>query len=527
MQNTNRWMLIIALFLLTSCEKFLTHDDPTSVTDASWWKTEANATGALGSVYAGLPGGSDGRQLMFLSALSDEAVARQDTRGAYELYAKGLQNSTWDVALMVWRDDYKDIRRASRFLENVDRCYMDSALRARYKNEARAMRAYYHMELLMFFGGIPIVTTSVEPLKSELKRNTEQEVYDFIVKELTECAPNLPDTYNSNEAWRISSGVCYALISKLALFYGKYDLMKSSARAVIDQGVYGLYKSTNSKVNSYAELFTYAGELNKERIFFKDAGCSGAWNTFAPAGVGGKTVVSPTNVVIDNFETLQGKTLAELPTDSQAIYHKTPNYKNNRDPRLVAAVLLPDQVYQGDTLRPFASTGSDKIGLQFSTNTGFWVNKYLDPKDRNASSKTLDYMIIRYAEVLLNYVEALVELGDWQNPDVLSYINQIRNRAGLASVDPAKYNSQAALRVLIRRERMSELCFEGARFFDIRRWNIFKDVMTGEVYGAVDPGTGLPTPVESRNCDPLRDMRFPIPMSEILANPNMVQNDRY
>lgn len=526
MHINKSWILLIAI-LFSGCTKFLTHDDPDSVTDESWWKTEANATGALGSVYAGLPGGSDGRQLMFLSALSDEAVARQDTRGSYEIYAKGLANSNWDVALNVWRDDFKDIRRACRFLENVDRCFMDSTLKQRYKNEARAMRAYYHMELLMFFGGIPIVTKSVDPLKDDLKRNTEEEVYKFVMEELAACAPNLPATYDSKEAWRISSGVCYALMAKLAMFYGNYEVAKANAKAVIDQGVFALYKSSNAKVNSYAELFLYAGELNKERIFFKDAGCAGAWNTFAPAGVGGKTVVSPTSVVVNNFETLQGKTLGELPADSQEIYKKTPNFKNNRDPRLAATVLLPGQTYQGVTLQPFADVGSDKIGTQFSTTTGYWVNKYLDPKDRNASTKNLDYMIIRYAEVLLYYVEALVETGDWKNPDILLYLNQIRNRAGMPSVDATKYNTQESLRALIRRERMSELCFEGARFFDIRRWKILGTVMTGQVYGANDPRTGQPTLVETRNCNPERDVRFPIPLGEILANPNMEQNYLY
>ncbi|WP_160715759.1 RagB/SusD family nutrient uptake outer membrane protein [Chitinophaga solisilvae] len=519
---------LIAIMLMTSsCEKFLTHDDPVNVVDETWWKTEANATGALGSVYAGLPGGSSGRQLMFLSALSDEAVARQDSRGAYEAYAKGLQNSSWGVALSLWQDDYKDIRRACRFLENVDNCYMDSTLKDRYKYEARAMRAYYHMEMMMFFGGIPIVTTSLSPGNSNTRRNTEKEVYDFIISELTACAPHLPDVYNNNEAWRISSGVCWSLICKLAMFYREYETARMAARKVIDQNVYALYRSNNAKVNSFAELFTYAGELNKERIFFRDGGCGTAWRTFAPYGVGGQTVVSPTMLVVNNFETLQGKTLTELGADSAAIYQKDPLFKNNRDPRLAAAVLVPGQIYEKDTLRPFAAEGSDRIGVLNSTATGFWVRKYLDPKDRNAASPSLDYMIIRYAELLLYYAEALVELGDWQNPDIIRYLNDIRTRAGMPVVDVSRYNTADKLRELIRRERMSELAFEGARFYDIRRWGILSKVMNGQVYGAVDPATGNPVPVEVRSCNEKRDFRYPIPLNEMLANPNMEQNPFY
>ncbi|HVI49218.1 MAG TPA: RagB/SusD family nutrient uptake outer membrane protein [Chitinophaga sp.] len=517
----------VIFLMMCSCEKFLTHDDPVNVVDATWWKIEANATGALQSVYAGLPGGSGGRQLMFLSALSDEAVARQDARGAYEAFAKGLQNSTWGVALMVWRDDYKDIRRACRFLENVDKCYMDSALKDRYKYEARAMRAYYHLEMLMLFGGIPIITTSLEPSNSNVTRNTEKEVYDFVLKELTESAAHLPDTYNNNEVWRISSGVCYALICKMAMFYKEYETAKTAARKVIDQGVYALYRSSNPKTNSFAELFTYAGEFNKERIFFRDAGCNNAWATFAPYGVGGQTVVSPTMKMVNNFETLQGKTLEELGTDSAAIYQKDPLFKNNRDPRLIASVLVPGQIFEKDTLRPFGDTGSDRIGLLNSTSTGFWVRKYLDPKDRNGASPSLDYMIIRYAEILLYYAEALVESGEWQNLDVIKHLNDIRTRAGMPVVDVSKYNSAEKLRQLIRRERMSELAFEGARFYDIRRWGILGSIMNGTVYGAVSPAAGQPVTVEVRSCIPDRDTRYPIPLNEILANPKIQQNPLY
>ncbi|MCK7557417.1 hypothetical protein MKQ70_21385 [Chitinophaga sedimenti] len=98
-----------------SCEKFLTHDSPTGVSDDLWWKTEANATNALGTVYAGMPDGTKGRNVMLVSSLSDETVARQDSRGAYELYGKGLQDANWGVALTIWQDDYIDIRRACRF----------------------------------------------------------------------------------------------------------------------------------------------------------------------------------------------------------------------------------------------------------------------------------------------------------------------------------------------------------------------------------------------------------------------------
>jgi hypothetical protein len=520
---------VAGALMLSGCSKYLEHDHPTSISDEEWWNTSADATNALNSVYVGIPDGSSGRQLMFLSALSDEAVARQSTRGDYESYVKGIHNPTWDVGAGIWEDDFKDIRRACRFLENVDRCYMDESLKARYKYEAKALRAYYHMELMMFFGDIPIITKSVIPAGSYLERNKEADVYNFIVSELTDCANNLPATYNNADLKRITAGACWSLISRLALFYKKYDAAKEAAKKVIDLAVYELYKTASNPKNSYADLFLYTGELNKERIFFRENTSGGnQWNTFAPLGVGGKTVLSPTAAVVNNYETRQGKTIWELGPDSIAIYQKEPNYKGNRDPRLAASVLLPGQTYSSYVLKPFdaAQTNLDRLGAQNATATGFWVNKYLDPKDRTGT-RTLDYMIIRYAEILLNYVEALIELDQWSDPDVVKYLNEVRARATMPAVDITIYNSQATLRELVRRERQSELAFEGGRFYDIRRWGILGTVMNGQVFGAVDPATNQPIKVEVRNCNEARDYRWPVPQREILANPMMSQNDLY
>ncbi len=134
-------------------------------------------------------------------------------------------------------------------------------------------------------------------------------------------------------------------------------------------------------------------------------------------------------------------------------------------------------------------------------------------------------MILRYAEVLLSYVEALIEDDQWNHPDVVKYLNEVRARAAMPPVDVTVYNSQAKLRELVRRERQSELAFEGGRFHDIRRWGILGDVMNGQVYGAIDPATNEPVKVEVRSCNAARDYRWPIPQAEILANTNMVQND--
>ncbi|RPE09027.1 RagB/SusD family nutrient uptake outer membrane protein [Chitinophaga lutea] len=527
----NIWIVAgAAMLLFTGCEKFLTNDHPTAITDDVWWKTEANAYGALGSIYAGVPDGTSGRNVMLISGLSDEAVNRGDFRGNYDIFTRGLQNPTWDVAEWIWRDNYLDIRRACRFLENVDKCFMDSTLRERMKYEARALRAYYHMECLLYFGGIPIVTKSLTPTENVMKRNTAEEVYAFIESELNACGEKLPKEYVNDEAWRISSGTCYALLTRLAMYFKKYDAAKTAAVKVIGSGVYRLHRSSNANANSYAELFSYAGELNKERIWFRRDGCGSAWTTLAPYGIGGETYLSPLANVVDNYETRQGYSIQELGPDSIDAYRRNPNYKNNRDPRLTASVLYPGQSFidAAYILKPFdpSTLNLDKIGVQKSTATGYWVRKYLDQRDRQGRSGTLDFMFIRYAEVLLNYVESLLELDDWQNPDIVAHLNDLRTRAGMPPVDVARFNTKDRLRVLIRRERQAELAFEGQRYFDIRRWGTVKAVMNGEVFGATDPATGQAIKVQDRAYTD-RDYYWPIPEKEVLSNPNMRQNDGY
>src|SRR5690606_15897619 len=297
------------LLLTTSCEKFLVQDHPTSVYDELWWNTSADAELGLYRGYVGIPDGLSGRQIMFLDALSDQLVARQSTRGEYEAYVRGIQASDWDKANHIYMDNYKTIRRVNRLLENIDRVYMDEWLRERYILEARALRAYYHMELLMLFGGVPIVKTALSPDNSKMQRNTEEEVYAFAMSEFRDCAEKLPAKYDFADRTRITSGIVLSLMTRLALFFHDYEAAKDASLKVIEGGEYQLYRSANT-ANSYADLFRYAGEENNERIFFKDKGNSGAFKAIGMPSEGGQSVLSPTAAIVDAYQLKDGRNLS-------------------------------------------------------------------------------------------------------------------------------------------------------------------------------------------------------------------------
>src|SRR5690606_2872677 len=263
------------LSLMTGCQKFLEHDHPTNIYDEIWWNVMTDATNALESCYVGIPHGLSGRNIMFLDALSDQLVARQSTVGEYESFVKGIQNSDWDKSNHIYMDNYKTIRRTNRLLENIHRVYMEEPLKERFILEARALRAYYHMELLMLFGDIPIVKTVLSPEESKIAKNTKEEVYDFIMSEFAVCAAGLPKEYVFADRKRFTSGIVYALMSRVALFFHKYEDARKAALAVIELGQYELHRSANP-ANSYPDLFRYAAEQNKERILFREEGNSGA-----------------------------------------------------------------------------------------------------------------------------------------------------------------------------------------------------------------------------------------------------------
>ncbi len=526
---TRKIILYCALFstiCIASCEDFLTHDHPTGVTDDNWWKTEANAAAALSDIYStGLDRESlvnpTDRMVMNIGK-SDEGVSNvgQATEFVHGMHAPGSGITGRD-----WQRYYTSIRKASRYLEHVDKVYMvDNDLKERYKSEARALRAYFHIHLLNLWGGVPIVDHVITPEENQMARNTAEEVYNFIIEELDLAAENLPAKHTANEDWRFSKAACWALASRVAMYQSRYEDAVIYSKKVIDLNIYRLH-------DDYSTLFNYDGNnaQNPERIINAGARTArSAWVMLAPRSLGGSVRIAPTNTPVNNFETKQGKTIFELGPDSLEIYKRHPNYNNNRDPRLTASILLPGEVFGGQTLKPFDSDvlNPDRIGADGSTLTGYWIKKYLDVKDRQGT-RNLEYILLRYAEVLLNYVEGLIETGRHNDPDVIKYLNMIRSRAGMPNVDVSVYNSQDKLRELVRRERQAELAFEGQRFYDIRRWGITNDVMNGVVYGATNPETGETYVVETRTYNPNRDLFYPIPQNEMVTNENMVQNPGY
>ena len=529
----------LTLLLGTGCEEFLERDHPTATTDELWWRSQNNLSAYLGAIYINaLPNGAlvtgtgyiQAQARIQMSGITDEAVFRGNF-GSWHQYVTNLLTPADGYVREIYQFNYANIRDCSRILENYEKVFVaDETLKRRFAAEARALRAYAHLKLLLFYGPIPIIDRAVDFADEDAKslpRNTQEEVVQFISSELDLAAVDLPDTYSEAELYRMSKGVCYALQVQLHLNVYNYEKAIEYFEKLRDLNVFHFH------TGSYGDIFTYAGLTNSERILIQPRGNRGVMGRLGPASVqGGQATLSITSNLVDAYETLDGLTLDELPEAERENYVRDPNHDGNRDPRLAATVLLPGAtLIPGVEYQPFDnSTGNTtRLGYNSANVSGYLVKKYLTEQDRTAQygGGYLNYIAIRYTEMMLSYVEALVESDQWNHPDVKTYLNQIRSRAGLPDYDEEKYNSKETLRELYRRERFVELALEGTRLFDIRRWKIGPETLDGPVYGAYNPGADRRVRVEDRLFIEDRDYVWPIPLLEMNNNKAMTQNPHW
>lgn len=539
--------LVGIMLTIAGCEDFLTRNHPTGVTDDKYWETMKECESALGQCKLWVTGGQSGTELglMFLEGATDNMYffGNFDQRivqignGSLVVPTSTNSPSNWEVVLNTWINNYTYIRRCCRFLEHVDNAYfVDESERTRMKAEARVWRAWYHIRLLNYYGrqdGIPIVDKALAPTEIYLGRSSVEDCLTFINEELDavlkiEDDKAFPFIWDDSRRDRMSKSIALAMKMDINLQFKKYDIAKDAAQKLIASEMFELHYSTasdNSPEKNYRDLFRYIGETNKERILFKSSGCKAIWFRNMGTVLGGQGVTAPLKSMIDTYETIEGKTIQSLPESERVKFEKNPSYQP-RDPRLNVTIILPEDntSIPGYAYHPFDPSGSDFVGKTGASRSGYMMKKYLDLEDRSVGlNGTLDFMIYRYAEVLLDYVECLVETGDWQNSDVKKYINMIRKRAGMPEMDLSVYNTQEKVRELYRRERRVEFAFEGKRYDDIRRWGIGNETMQGTIFGAWNPNENSFVTIENRNCVFPKYDSWPIQQQEVTANPNINQ----
>jgi len=432
-----------------------------------------------------------------------------------------------------WEHYYRGIRKCNMILTQIDEVPQASDLsdekyetdKLNYKSEARFLRAYFYWEMFLRYGSIPIVTKVLDPdgdlLSGYTTRPTTKEyVVDFILQELNECEAGLmsyDDGVKAANAGRISMPMARALYSRIMLFMASDRYSQESeitwseaadaAKSFIDDyGTnYGLFLNDDGKTAyTNAILRTQYEGQNNEVIFYRNDVTIG-WNAIdddTPVGEGGNGGLCPSQNLVDMYDMVDGSSpFSSYDATGSPIYNntETPNINeasgysdatlwSNRDPRLAASVLYHGVDWGNGTINVIKGNRDNPVGNANATPTGYYVRKYIPENilsSVHSGSSYRNWIIIRYAEILLNYAEAINETNG-PSSEVYNALDQIRHRAGITGNVEDRINltsSKKNMRNFIRKERTVELAFEEQRVWDVRRWNVATEALSRAIYG--------------------------------------------
>jgi len=390
---------------------------------------------------------------------------------------------------------YSTITRCNNFLnatKDGDFGFKDPDRLDQLRAEIRFLRAFRYYSLCTAYGDVPLITDVVTTLEeARVKATPENQIADFIISEMDQITADLP--IEADEAGRITKGAALALKMRTALHYKYYPTAESAADDIISLNAYSLYSEGEKP---YEELFKEKNEDNSEVILAMKRCMNDYKNQtiieFCNPADGGWAAFNPTQDLVDAYEMSDGKTVEEAQKAGE--YDPVHPFKN-RDPRFYATVLYPgaDWCTHTGVKRIFNTLDEyiddvnnvDHIGdSNNSSKTGYITRKYMNPLTQytDINNTGLDWIVFRYAEVLLAKSEALIEQN--KNLDTATIlINMVRTRAGMPAVDKSKYSTQETLRELLRRERRVEFAFEGLRRTDLMRWGLTIEKLNGKVYG--------------------------------------------
>ena len=389
-----------------------------------------------------------------------------------------------------WSDCYNEIRQDNEFLRDAPKYiskYGEEFINQRIA-EIKLVRAYAYFKLMRVYGyndqkygaiekgGVVLRSSLDGPEENNKPRSSWAESWQVIIDDLYAAAANLPDTWGGTK--RFTKATAYALLSRVGLYAERWDVVIDAAQKCEELGCalasdYAkLFSDSSNPEHLFAVDFLTNKMTHRADMFFRPVGDSPYHNNSTIFGA-----ICPTSELVDSYEMADG-------TDFSWETHGVEPYYG-REPRFYASILYNGARWEGRYLETYEG-GVDGIGKFQSngtagtTTTGYYFKKFITDGDytweTNGSAHFATF--IRYAEVLLNYAEALAE-QNWSENSVtaLKALNKVRARVNL----PAKTaGSLEEFRTILRKERMVELAGEGFRYWDIRRWRIGEEVIHGK-----------------------------------------------
>ncbi|QHL87605.1 RagB/SusD family nutrient uptake outer membrane protein [Nibribacter ruber] len=419
---------------------------------------------------------------------------------------------------LLWSTLYTSVARANSVLDGAAPFYGELNDNAkRYLAEIKVLRAHFYIQLVSIYGDVPYFPKSVTSEQlTNVNRTPWNEVVDAIITDLDDASTNLP--WTATEWGRVDKSVAQGLKARIALYAGSWhkfgygmDAEKNPAQAekyfrisaaaakkIMDEGGKGL-------ANNYNDLFTRVGQMKpdakRENMFFmmfSDFGdkSSQYMSLGEQVRMIGQSGRFPTQQLVDTYETSNGKRIDEAGSG----YDPKKPFEN-RDPRLKYTIYTHHDTIIGNTgsnkmkflmevYKPQTKSWDENGNLKMIDNkdytgsvaqygyvqsgVGFAWRKYNHFDDESSALPTYNIILMRYAEILLTYAEAKIELGEI-DATVVNAIDQVRARVGMPGIltsDPGRTGNQLKMRQIVRRERKVELAKESLHFFDMRRWRI-------------------------------------------------------
>ncbi len=488
---------VLLTFHFYSCdESFLDTLSTDTYNEANWWKTESQVISSLNGCYTVLRND----QLYGTTAFREENISPNSySMGGDSPIDVGNHNAGNDNRFLnKWSANYMGIGRVNYLLDNIDKVQMDEALKQRVKAEAYFLRALFYFNLENYFGGVPLILNQPNFVtQGKLPRNTKQEVIEQVLIDLDNASSVLPPSYTGSNIGRATKGAALALKTRLLLYESRWSEAAAAAKSVMDMNYYSLF-------TDYRALFYPENEGNKEVIFdaqYKVPEYSNSFDIIIELQIN----VAPTLDLVNSYLMKDGKSIQASP-----LYNPLTPYEN-RDPRLHQTIVIPGYMYRGSI-----------VNNTKYFSTGYGYKKYTTYKDNvaqaNISYSEINFIVLRYADILLMYAEAQNEAV---GADITVYdaINKVRRRSGMPDISPGLTKEQ--MRDVIRLERRIELAGESLYYQDIRRWRTAEIVMNATVLNSKG------VVVQTRTFNPQRDYLWPIHSTTIQENPALVQNPGY